>query len=167
MEIAQFQPHSGESILFRTVPNNTWYIIAWKIGSGIIGITLITFILFSMFGTPTEGAFSSFLPNLAASLLSKIFYLGLVPVAGVAWVAEDIASTYTGEFILTNQRIWVRGSPYAWSQSDTSLENINTMTWRRDAVFIHQKSIRKIQVHMFPESKKFVRAYEQFTGKAK
>ena len=167
MEIIQFQPRSGESILFRTVPNNTWYIIAWKIGSGIIGITLITFILFSMFGTPTEGAFSSFLPNLAASLLSKILYLGLVPLAGVAWVAEGIASTFTGEFILTDQRIWVRGSPYAWSQSDITLEDILTMTWRRDAVFIRQKSSRKIQVHMFPESKKFVKAYEQFTGKVK
>ena len=95
----------------------------------------MAFILFSLLGDPTQSAAASFLPSLLASLLTKILYLGLVPLAGLAWVAEDIASTYLGEFILTDQRVWVRGSPYAWNQSDTMLEDIASMTWRRDAEF--------------------------------
>jgi hypothetical protein len=84
-----------------------------------------------------------------------------------AWVVEDVACVVIGEFILTNQRIWVRGSPYAWSQSATPLDEIASLTWRRDAIFIRHKSSRKIQVHMFSEGKLFVKAYEQFTGKLK
>jgi alpha-glucosidase (family GH31 glycosyl hydrolase) len=82
-------------------------------------------------------------------------------------VAEDIASTYLGEFILTDQRVWVRGSPYAWNQSDTMLEDIASMTWRRDAIFMRTKSIRGLQVHMFPEGKQIVKTYAQLTGKNK
>jgi hypothetical protein len=167
MEIVQFQPHPGESILYRTFIKHEWYMIAWKIGSGIVGITLLTFILFGLLDTPTESVFSTFLPIWSASLLTKILYLGLVPLAGVVWVTEDVISTYIGEFILTDQRLWVRGSPYAWSQNDTPLDDIAVITWRRDAVFIRQKSTRKLQVHIFPEGKKFVEAYKQFTGKGK
>jgi hypothetical protein len=39
-----------------------------------------------------------------------------------------LTCTFIGEFILTNQRIWVRGSPYAWSQSATPLEEIASLT---------------------------------------
>jgi hypothetical protein len=82
-------------------------------------------------------------------------------------VAEDLTCTFIGEFILTNQRIWVRGSPYAWSQSATPLEEIASLTWRRDAIFIKQKSTRKTQVHMISDGKLFVKAFEQFVGKSK
>jgi len=167
MEFIQFQIHPGETILYRITPNNKWYIITWKIGSGIAGIALLAFILFSLLGDPTQSTASSFLPAWPASLLTKILYLGLVPLTGLAWMAEDIASTYLGEFILTDQRIWVRGSPYAWNQSDTMLEDIASMTWRRDAIFIRKKSIRGLQVHMFPEGKQIVKTYEQVTGKNK
>ena len=167
MDIIQFKPHPNEIILYRVTPNNKWYVIAWKICSGIAVIALLTFILFSLLGNPTQKASSSILPFWLASLLTKILYLGLVPLVGVAWVTEDIASIYIGDFILTDQRIWVRGSPYAWSQSDTALEDIASMTWRRDAIFIHQKSVRGIQVHMFAEGKHIVKAYEQLTKKDK
>ncbi|HEY5270627.1 MAG TPA: hypothetical protein VII97_09845 [Anaerolineales bacterium] len=153
METVEFQPQPAESILYRNTPNRKWYVIAWKIGSGIMGITILTFIIFALFAGPTEGAFISFLPAWAASLLTKSLYLGLFLLATAAWVAEDVACTFIGEFILTNQRIWVRGSPYAWSQSATPLEDIASLTWRGDAIFIRQKSTQKIQVHMFSDGK--------------
>jgi hypothetical protein len=167
MSIVEFQPMPGESILYRTTPNRKWYVIAWKISSGVVGITVLTFIVYSLFAGSTESGFISFLPAWLASLLTKFLYLGLFPLAVAAWVAEDLVCTYIGEFILTDQRIWVRGSPYAWSQSVTPLADIMSLTWRRDAIFLRQKSTRKIQVHMFSDGKLFVKAYEQFVGKSK
>ena len=165
MQLIQFQIHPGETILLRITPNNQWYILTWKIGSGLAGIALLAFIVFSLLGDPTRVAALSFLPAWLASLLAKILYLGLVPLLGLTWVAEDVASTCLGEFILTDRRFWVRGSPYAWSQSDTMLEDIASMTWRRDAIFIRRKSARGLQVHMFPGGKKVVKTYEHLTGK--
>ena len=49
----------------------------------------------------------------------------------------------------------------------TPLDDIASLTWRRDAIFMKQKSTRKIQVHMFSEGKLFVKAYEQLVGKSK
>ena len=167
MSIVEFQSLPGESILYRTTPNRKWYVIAWKISSGVVGIAILTFILFALLAGPTESDFVSFLPAWAASLLAKFLYLGVVPLASAAWLAEDVACTFIGEFILTDQRIWVRGSPYAWNQSATPLEDIASLTWRRDAIFIKQKSTRKIQVHMVPDGKLFMKAYEQFTIKSK
>jgi len=167
MPIVEFQPWHGESILFRSIPNRKWYVIAWKIGSGIVGITIFTFIIFSLLAGPTEGVLISFLPAWAASLLAKFLYLGLFPLAAAAWVTEDVTSTFIGEFILTNQRIWIRGSPYAWSQCATPLADIASLSWRRDAIFVKQKSTKKIQVHMFSDGKLFMKAYEQFAKKSK
>lgn len=165
MSIVEFQPQPGEIILFHTTPNRKWYVIAWKIGIGVVGIVILTFIIFSLLTGSTEGLFISFLPAWAASLLIKFIYLVLFPLAAATWVAEDVASTFIGEFILTDQRIWVRGSPYAWRQSAIPLEDIASLTWRRDAIFIRQKSSRKVQVHMFSDGKLFVKAYEKFADK--
>jgi|GEM_PF-1524774 len=167
MPIVEFHPQPGESILYRITTNRKWYVIAWKISSGVVGIIVLTFIIYGLFAGPTETAFITFLPAWAASLLTRSLYLGPVPLVAVAWVAEEVACTLTGEFILTDQRIWVRGSPYAWSQNAIPLEDIASLTWRRDAIFMKQKSSRKIQVHIFSEGKLFVKAYEQFTGKSK
>ena len=167
MSTALFQPLPGEYILFRTTSNHKWYIIAWKIGSGVIGLIIFTFVLYSLAANPTENIFLSFLPVWLASLLAKFIYLGLFPLAVVAWVIEDVACSFTGEFILTDQRIWVRGSPYAWSQSAIPLEDISSLTWRRDAIFLKQESSPKIRVYMFSDGKLFVKAYEQFAGSAK
>ncbi len=163
MSIVEFQPQPGESILYRTTPNRKWYVITWKIGSGLVGIPVLASIIFSLLAGPTEAAFISFLPAWAAGLLTKSLYLGLFPLAAAAWMTEDVACRFIGEFILTDQRIWVRGSPYAWSQSATPLEDIASLTWRRDAIFIKQKSTRKIQVHMFSDGKAFVTAYEKLS----
>jgi hypothetical protein len=167
MPIVEFQPKYDESILYRTSPNRKWYVITWKIISGVTGITILTFILFSLLASPTEGALLSCLPAWAASLLTKFLYLGLFPLATAAWVIEDVASTFIGEFILTNQRIWIRGSPYVWSQSATPLLDIASLTWRRDAIFVTQKSNKKVQVHILSDGKEFMKAYEQFAEKSK
>ena len=87
-------------------------------------------------------------------------------MAALAWVVEDIATTFFGEFILTNQRIWIQGSPYVWSHIEIPLGDIASLIWRRDAIFLRQKSTRKVQVHMFSDGKLFVKAYEQLLGKA-
>jgi hypothetical protein len=167
MPIEEFVSQPGETILFRTTPNTKWYVYVWKIISGIVGIIILTFIINSLLSGPTEIALISFLPPWAAHAVSTILYLGLFPLAALAWVVEDIAGTIIGEFILTDQRIWVRGSPYAWNRSDTHLDDIASLNWRRDAMFLQKKSTRRIQVHMFSEGKLFVKAYDQFVGKSK
>ena len=167
MAFSEFQLQPKEDLLYRTNPNRKWYVFVWKICSGIVGIIILTFIIFTLLANPTEGALISFLPVWAAHLLTNLLYLGLLPLATLTWVAEDVVCTYTGEFILTDQRIWVRGSPYSWSQSETPLENIASLTWRRDAIFIKQKSTNKLQVHMFPDGKLIVKAYDQFLGRSK
>lgn len=165
MAFVQFQPLPGENILYRAIPNKKWYVTTWKSVSGIACIALFTFVLFALLGNPTQNTIASFLPGWLAGQLTKYLYLVLVPLIGALWVSEGIITVFNGEFILTDQRIWVRGSPYAWNQSDTRLEDILSMTWRRDAIFIRQKSKRGIQVHMFAEGKQIVKAYEQLTKK--
>jgi hypothetical protein len=166
MKFVEFHLQPGENILYHSTPNRKWYITVWKISSGVVGIIILTFLIFSLLADSTEGTFISFLPAWTASLLTKCLYLGLFPLALAAWVAEDVACTFIGSFILTNQRIWVRGSPYAWSQSAIPLEDISSLMWRRDAIFIRQKSTRKIQVHMVSGGKLLVKAYEQFIEKS-
>jgi hypothetical protein len=167
MSTVNFMLRPAEEILFRTTPNRKWYIYAWKIISGIAGITVLTFIIFSLLAAPTEKAASSILPVETARAIVNILYLGLLPLAALAWVVEDSFSAYNGEFVLTDQRIWMHGSPYYWSQTETPLSDVASLTWRRDALFLRQRSTRKIQVHMFSEGKLLVKAYKQFMGKTK
>jgi hypothetical protein len=167
MPIAKFLPQSGENILFRATPNRKWYIYVWKIIGGIVSIIILTAIIYSLLAGQTEKALNSFLNANVAHALINFLCLGLLPLIALTWVADDIASTAIGEFILTDQRIWVRGSPYSWSQVDTPLEDIASLTWRRDAIFLRQKSTHKVQVHMFSDGKLFVDAYEQFLKKSR
>jgi hypothetical protein len=167
ISIRKFQTQPGESILYRATSNSKWYVLAWKIGSGLLGIIILTLLIFSLLANPTVNALTHFLPTRAATMLSNTLYLILFPLAAASWVINDVACTFVGEFVLTDQRIWVRGSPNAWSYSSTPLEDIASLTWRRDAIFLKQNSSRKIQVHMFSEGKLFVKAYDQFTGKYK
>ena len=164
MQLPVFQPLQEENILYCTTANHKWYVIMWKIFSSILGIFILTFIIYSLLANPTEIFLSSFFPSSIAHGLTDTLYMGLIPLAGIAWAIEDIASVFIGEFILTDHRIWVRGSPYFWSQSETQMDDIVSLRWRRDALFIKQKSTRKIQVHMFSDAKSFAKAYEQFKG---
>src|SRR3990172_9283810 len=156
MKIVEFIPQSGENVLYRTTPYRKWYVIVWKIGSGFVGIAFLTAVLFTLLADSTEKTIISILPIFAGNLLTKIIYWGLLPLAGAAWVVEDVACTLIGEFILTNQRIWVRGSPHPWSYSSTPLENVDSIKSRRDAIFIRQKATKKIQVHMLTDGDLFV-----------
>jgi hypothetical protein len=166
MPIVKFLPRSEENILFRATPNRKWYIYVWKIIGGMVSVIILTAIIYSLLAGKTETALNFFLNANVAHALINFLYLGLLPLIALAWVADDIASTAIGEFILTDQRIWVRGSPYFWSQVDTQLEDIGSLTWRRDAIFLRQKSTHKVQVHMFSDGKLIVDAYEQFLKKS-
>ncbi len=165
MPFVDFQVKPSEKILYRNTSNRKWYVFTWKIISGFGGIAVLTLVVYSLLANRTSGAINSFLPTWIASLIPKLIFLVLIPLAGIAWVLEDIACILTGEFILTDQRVRIRGSPYAWSQSEIPIKEILSMTWRRDAIFIRQNSTRKIQVHMFSNGKSFVQAYQQFVGK--
>jgi hypothetical protein len=166
MPISEFEEKPGEKILFRNTPNRKWFVITWKIVSGCVGITILIFVLYSLLASKTEGALTSFLPTWIASLITNFIFLGLVPLAAVSWVIEDIASVFIGEFILTNQRIWIRGSPYAWSRCQILVDDILSLSWRRDAIFIRQKSTRKLHVHMFSYGKDFVQTFQRYVGKS-
>jgi len=165
MRLPSFEARSGETVLCQTRPNRKWYAVAWKIVSGLVGISLLTFVGFILFFEPVRGLLAGILPAEAAAVSAQLLCLGIVPVLISAWAAEDVARTYTGEFILTDQRLWVRGSPYAWSQSEIPLEDIASMIYRREAVFLRQKSSRKLQVHMFSGAKAFVKAYEKLSAR--
>jgi hypothetical protein len=166
MPLIEFEVQPDETILYHAIPNRKWYIFTWKIVSGVVIVIILTFIVNSLLAGLTESALNSFLPAMFAGLLTKFLYLGIIPLGAASWAVEDMALTYIGEFILTDQRIWIRGSPYAWSQSDIPLEDISSLIWRRDAVFIRQKSTRKIQVLIFPEGKLFVQAYTKFESRS-
>jgi hypothetical protein len=164
MRLPSFEARSGETVLCQACPNRQWYAVAWKIVSGLVGISLLTLAGFILFSDPATGLLAGFLPAEVATGLSQFLCLGLFPLLVTAWAAEDVARTFTGEFILTDQRLWVRGSPYAWSQSEIPLEDIASMVYRRDAVFVRQRSTRKLQVHMFAGAKAFVKAYEKLSS---
>jgi hypothetical protein len=165
MALDEFVQQTGEKILYRSRPNHAWYLIAGKILIGLVEITALTVILDVMLSGGTRTFLAGHIPDSLANVLVIILFLGLVPLLSTAWVAEDIVRVYVNEYILTDRRLWVKGSPYAWSQGEILLEDIASMTFRRDAVFVRQKSNRKVQVHLISDGKLFVKAYEQFTGK--
>jgi hypothetical protein len=166
MPIIKFEIHPGENILYHATPIRKWYVITWKIFSDAAIAIILSFIIQSLLAGITESALTSVLPAIFARVLTQILFLGVIPLGITSWAVEDVASTLTGEFILTDQRIWIHGSPHAWSQSDTLLEDTSSLTWHRDAIFVRNKSSRKIQVHMFSEGKLFAEAYKQYVGRS-
>jgi hypothetical protein len=166
MSIIEFKIHPGENILYHATPIRKWYVITWKIFSDAAIAIILSLIIHSLLAGITESALTSVLPAIFARVLTQILFLGVIPLGITSWAVEDVASTLTGEFILTDQRIWIHGSPHAWSQSDTLLEDISSLTWHRDAIFVRNKSSRKIQVHMFSEGKLFAEAYKQYVGRS-
>jgi hypothetical protein len=162
MPLIEFSAQPGENILYRTIPNRKWYVISWKIISGGIGATILTLILNSLLAGITSSALSRIIDLMFSRLLTNFLFLGVIPLFAAAWVIEDLVSTFIGDFVLTDQRIWIRGSPYAWSLIITPLEDVSSLAWHRDAVFIRQRSTHKIQVHMFSEGKLFAKTYQDF-----
>jgi hypothetical protein len=161
-----FQLNPDESILFRSRPSHDWFSLVGRIGIGILEV--IIFLLLSLISFTNLGKtiLATFLPASFSEWLSQAIFQGILPILITAWFAEDTARIFTSELILTSQRIWTNGSPYAWSSGkETLLTNIQSFSARRDGVFIRLKNTKKVQALMFPNGKQIVEAYNHFTGK--
>lgn len=167
MSIPAFVPDPGEKILFRTTQNTKWYLLATKTVTSILSLGVLLFVGYSFLAEPAERVLTSFLPVATSRGVINLVFLGLLPLIALAWVVQDLAASCIAEIILTDQRLWVKGSPYYWSQNQIVSKDITYMTWRRDAVFIRQKTSRRMQVHMFPQGKMLVEAYNQFIKTSK
>ncbi len=161
-----FQLNAGESILYHSQPSHKWYEITWKIGLGIFEVFIFVLLSITSFASLSSSLLATFLPMVLAFGLSRIIFQGIVPFLVAAWFAEDTARFFTSELILTSLRMWTKGSPYAWtSERETPLDDIKSMSFRRDTLFIHLKNTRKTQLHVFSDGKMIVKAFVQFTGK--
>ena len=167
MPKSSIQLNSGETILYSSQPSRRWYAIAWKVVIGLIEV--IIFFVFSVTALTTllNALLSTFLPSGIADLMSKITFQGIAPFLVAAWFVEDTARIFTSELVLTSQRFWSRGSPYAWTPArEIPLSGIKSISFRREAIFIHLTTTKKPQVHMAADAKQIVKAFEQYTGKA-
>ena len=162
-----FELNSDETILYRSQPSRRWYMLVGRIGIGILEVLLFTLLSFISLTSLARGLLATFLPPDLADGLSRVIFQGLVPLAIAAWFVEDTARIFTSELILTSRRLWTIGSPYAWTSGrETSLDDIQSISARRDAVFIHLKNTKRVQVHDFPNGRQIVQAYTQLTGKS-
>jgi hypothetical protein len=162
----KFQLNPDESLLYRSSHPPKWYTLVWRIGLGIIEVAILMLFSFTTFTFLAKAFLESFLAPDVAEVLSRLIFQGIVPMLVAAWFSEDTARILTSEFILTDQRVWTRGYPYAWTKErETPINDIKSMSSRRDALFIHLKSTRKTQVHVLTDSKQIVKAFTQFTGR--
>jgi hypothetical protein len=123
---------------------------------------LLSFISFTNLG---RTVLATFLPGGYSEWFSRTIFQVILPILIIAWFAEDTARIFTSEFILTSQRIWTKGSPYAWSSGkETPLSSIQSISTRRDGVLIRLKNSKKVQTLMFPNGKKIVEVYNHFIG---
>jgi len=166
-KLPSFELRAGETVVYQTLGHRPWYIVGWKVLGGVITIVLLSVIFWFIFSEPATGFLSNILPTGIASVLTQILCLGLIPILVAAWAGEDVVRTFTGKFVLTDKRLWVRGSPYAWNVTEIPLDDIDSLTFRRDAIFIRRKSSRKILVHMLPDGKLLSKVYKDFTAKAR
>jgi hypothetical protein len=166
-KLPPFEISAGEKILYETHERRPWYITAWKIAGAFITIVMLTVISWFLFSVWINGLLLNILTPTLASVLTKVLCLGLVPLLVTAWAAEDVARIFTGKFILTDQRLWVRGSPYAWNVTETPLNEIESLVYRRDALFIRLKSSRKLLVHMLPDGKLLAKVYKDSLERAR
>jgi len=161
-----FQLNPDESILYRSRPSHQWQGLVGRIGIGILEVFIFMLLSFISFTSIGKAILATFLPASFSEWLSRAIFQGIIPILITAWFAEDTARIFTSEFILTSQRIWTKGSPYAWtSGNETPLTNIQSVSTRRDGIFIRLKNTKKVQVLMFPNGKQIVEAYTHFTEK--
>ena len=162
-----FQPDPDEAILYRSSPYRKWYDLAWTIGLGVFEVAIFILFSFTALTSLTNALFVTFLPLGLAGVLSRIIFQGIMPLLVITWFAEDTARIFTSELILTNQRVWTKGFPYAWNPGrEIPLGDIKSMSSRRGALFIYLKSSRRPQVHVLPNGKEIVKAFTQFTGRS-
>lgn len=152
-EPSAFEIHPGETILYRARHDHHWYLVAWKVLSGLIIVLVADLIVVGL-----VASWSDWL---------RIPLIGAVLLFSLGYVAEDILRLFIGDYVLTDQRFWTRAAPYAWSPTqDIPLDEIDSLSYRRDAIFLHRKGQRKLQVYLFPDGKLLAQAYKQATGKA-
>jgi hypothetical protein len=163
---SKFQPNLNETILYHSRPSRTWYALLWRIGLGVVEVTAFLLISFTAFTSLTTRLLTTFLPVDIAYVISQILFQGIAPLLVVAWFAEDTARIFSSELILTDQRVWTKGFPYAWSlEREMPINEVKSMSARRDALFIHLRSTKKVQVHVLSDGKQIVKAFIQLTGK--
>jgi hypothetical protein len=161
-----FQLNPDEDILYRSSRPQKWYDLAWKIGLEFIEVAIFILFSFTTFAFFTRAFLVLFLNPQAADVLSRTIFQAMVPLVVIAWLVEDTARIFTSELILTDQRVWTTGYPYAWTKErETPLNDIKSMSARRGALFIRLKSTRKTQVHVLLDSKQIVTAFTKFTGR--
>jgi len=158
-----FNLNPDESILYRSQPARKWYVLAWRIGVEVLEVIVFILFSFTALDTLANGLLASFLPSGLAETLSRVIFQDLVPVLIIGWFFEDVARIFTAELVLTTQRLWTRGYPFAWTPGrETSLSEIKSMTFRRDALFIRYKSSKKTQVHVLSDGKEVAKVFSQF-----
>ncbi len=167
MPAAKFEPQPDEIILQRIHPDRKWYLLAWRIFLSLFEWAVLILIVSAIFLDPVKGFLSSFFPPHLAATTAQVLCFGLAPLLIAAWQVEDLIRVSTHEIVLTNQRIWMKGSPYAWSSGELPIDEIESMAYRRGAIFLRTKDRRKLQVLMFPNGRDLVKIYEQsIRGKA-
>jgi hypothetical protein len=161
-----FQLNPDESILYRSSPSRKWYAVLWRIALGIFEVALFMLFSFTAFTSLAKGLLAIFLPADMADGVSRVLFQGMAPLLVIAWLVEDTVRIFKSELILTSQRIWTKGSPFAWTPDrETPLSEIRSMSAQRDTLFVHLKSTKKTQVHMFPDCKEIAKTFTQFTGR--
>ena len=164
--VTPFQLNPDETILVCSRPSRQWYMLAWRIGAGILEVVIFLLLSFISLTNIARVLLGIMLPATLADGLSRVIFQGIVPILIAAWFAEDTARIFTSELILTSQRIWSKGSPYAWSSAqEIPLTNIKSLSARRDAIFIHLKNTKKVDALVFPNGKQIVDAFTQFMQK--
>ena len=161
-----FQPNLDETIIYHSNPSRKWYVLAWRIGLELLEVAVFMFFSFTALTSLLKGILATFLPASLADGLSRVVFQGIASILLIAWFAEETVRIFTSELVMTNQRVWTKGSPYAWTSGrETPLTDIKSMSSRRDALFIHLKFTKKSQVHVLADGKQIVKAFGQFTGK--
>jgi len=164
MSTSNFELQPGERLLYQTHPNRKWYALTWRLVVGVLEIGLVSFIVGALLLQPVDGLLVRFLPAGLAGGVADVLFYALVPLLMALWVAEDFATLITSEFVLTDRRVWMKGTPYSWNEEQVPIEEVSSMTSRRDAVFVRTKTERKLFVLMISDGKQFVKAYNQFLG---
>lgn len=160
----KFNSNPNESILYHARASRKWYALASRIGIGIVEVMAFILLSLTAFTSLTASLLAALLPAGAATIISRIVFQGVAPLLVLAWFAEDTARIFSSELILTDQRIWTRGIPYAWtSRREIALSDIKSITSRRDALFLHLRSTKKTLVFSFSDSKLIEKTYSQFT----
>ncbi|MGB8215617.1 MAG: hypothetical protein WCE68_18860 [Anaerolineales bacterium] len=166
MTTASFQLNPDETILYRSRPAREWYALAGRLGAGLIELIFVMVLSFTAFTNLARVILAKFIPAAPASVLGQVIFQGIFPILMIAWFAEDTASIFTREVILTSQRVWTKGFPRAWNAEwETRLSDIKCMSFKNGAVSIHLKDNKKMRVRGFPNGALIVKAFKEFTEK--